>query len=79
MRGLIRYEFRPLQKDGQIVLRWAHHVNTTGFGAIYTDFENLAYTSTCRADLSRMFDGLCFGPFPENQIRRHWDNPPYFE
>jgi hypothetical protein len=69
----------PLQKDGQMVLKWVFHVNSTGFGATYTDFENLPYSSTCRADLSKVFKGLRFGPFPESQIRRHWDDPPYFE
>jgi len=69
----------PLAKDGRFVLRWLGHVNTTGLGSTYTDSENCAYTSTCGNDLSRVHEGVLFGPWEEAQIGRHWNHPPYHE
>ena len=45
----------PCQEDGEFILRWLDHVNTTGLGATYTDFEDRPYTSTCGDDLSQSF------------------------
>ncbi len=69
----------PLSKDGKFVLQWLNHVNTTGLGATYTDTEQLPYTSTCGNDLSQTFDGVLFGPWPEDQVGRHWSQPSYGE
>ena len=69
----------PLSKDGKFILQWRNHVDTTGLGAIYTDTEQLAYTSTCGNDLSKTFDGTLFGPWPEPMIGRHWNQPLYRE
>ncbi|ADG14250.1 hypothetical protein BC1002_0142 [Paraburkholderia atlantica] len=65
----------PLAKDGSLVLQWLGHVNTTGLGATYDDSENTKYTSTCRQDLTRVESGEKFGPWPDGEIGRHWDNP----
>jgi hypothetical protein len=67
----------PLSKDGRFTLEWLNHVNSTGLGATYTDTEQLAYTSTCGNDLSKVAKGTLFGPWPEAQIGRHWNHPPY--
>jgi hypothetical protein len=67
----------PLSKDGQALLQWLGHVNSTGLGATYSDAEGSAYTSTCGNDLSRVAPGTGFGPWPENVIGRHWNQPPY--
>jgi hypothetical protein len=69
----------PLAKDKECILRWLGHVNTTGLGATYTDYENRAYTSTCGDDLSRTFRGVQFGPWPEQGIGKHWNQPNYKE
>lgn len=69
----------PLAKEAEMVLKWLGHVNTTGLGAIYTDYEDRPYTSTCGNDLSRTFRGRRFGPWPENRIGRHWNQPTYQE
>jgi hypothetical protein len=69
----------PLSKDGEVVLKWLGHVNTTGFGATYTDSENFAYTSMCGNDLSSVYEGMLFGPGEEAQIGWHWNHPPYQE
>lgn len=69
----------PLSKDGQMVLRWLGHVNTTGLGATYADFERNVYTSTCGNDLSQVFEGARFGPWPEAKVGRHWNHPLYVE
>jgi hypothetical protein len=69
----------PLSKDGKVVLGWLNHVNTTGLGALYADTEQLAYTSTCGNDLSQVFSGTLFGPWPEVEIGRNWNHPPYDE
>ena len=69
----------PLSKDGRFTLEWLHHVNTTGLGAIYTDTEQLPYTSTCGNDLSTVAQGIRFGPWAESQIGKHWNHPPYVE
>ena len=67
----------PLSKDGNFVLQWLDHVNSTGLGATYTDTEQMPYTSTCGNDLSQTFDGTLFGPWPEPKIGRHWNQPLY--
>jgi hypothetical protein len=69
----------PLPKDGEFIPVWLHHVNTTGLGATYTDFENTPYTSTCGNDLSQVFDGIKFGPWRDTEIGRHWNQPIYRE
>ena len=69
----------PLAKDGKMVLSWLGHVNTTGLGATYSDFEEVTYTSTCGNDLSQVFQGAHFGPWAEDQIGRHWSQAPYRE
>lgn len=69
----------PLSKDGKFVAKWLGHVNTTGLGALYTDFEAVAYTATCGNDLSEVSEGRRFGPWAESEIARHWDNPPLVE
>jgi hypothetical protein len=65
----------PLAKDTEFGLRWLDRVNTTGLGTTYTDYEDRAYSSTCGDDLSRTFRGTRFGPWPEEMIGRHWDQP----
>lgn len=69
----------PLPKDGEFIPVWLHHVNTTGLGATYTDFENKPYTSTCGNDLSQVFEGIRFGPWNDAEIGRHWSQPLYRE
>lgn len=67
----------PLAKDREFIPRWLGHVNTTGLGATYTDFEGRPYTSTCGNDLSRTFRRARFGPWPDEKIGRHWSQPVY--
>lgn len=69
----------PLSNDGKFVLEWLNHVNTTGLGASYSDTEQLPYTSTCGNDLSQVFSGALFGPWPEGQLGKHWNHPQYDE
>jgi hypothetical protein len=69
----------PCQEDGEFTLQWLDHVNTTGLGATYTDFEDRPYTSTCGNDLSQSFRGAKFGPWPEEVVGRHWNQPTYKE
>lgn len=69
----------PLSKDGQFVLKWLDHVNTTGLGTTYTDTEQLPYTSTCENDLSETIGGTLFGPWPESMMGKHWNQPIYVE
>jgi hypothetical protein len=69
----------PLSKDGKFVLGWLNHVNTTALGATYVDTEQLPYTSTCGNDLSQVSSGTLFGPWLEQQVGRHWNQPPYEE
>jgi hypothetical protein len=69
----------PFAKDTEVVLSWLGHVNTTGLGATYTDYEDRSYTSTCGDDLSRTFPGTRFGPWPENMVGRHWSQANYRE
>jgi hypothetical protein len=69
----------PLAKDVTMVLPWLGHVNTTGLGATYTDYDERDYTSTCGHDLSHSTRGRGFGPWPEAQIGRHWNQPMYVE
>jgi hypothetical protein len=69
----------PLARDGEFLLIWLGHVNTTGLGATYSDTENAPYTSTCRNDLSRTVEGHSFGPWTEQMIGRHWNHPAYVD
>ena len=67
----------PLSKDGNFVLTWLGHVNSTGLGATYYDIEQLPYSSTCNNDLSKVIIGHSFGPWKEADIGKHWNQPPY--
>ena len=67
----------PLAKDKEFVPLWLGHVNTTGLGAIYTDYEDRPYTSTCGNDLSVTNAGFTFGPWPEAEIGKHWSQPEF--
>jgi hypothetical protein len=69
----------PLSRDGSFALEWLNHANTTGLGASYTDTEQMPYTSTCGDDLSEVISGTIFGPWPEAEIGRHWNQPPWVE
>jgi hypothetical protein len=69
----------PFAKDGEFAVKWLGHVNTTGLGVTYTDYENRPYTSTCGNDLSRTTQGTRFGPWPEENVGRHWQQPHYEE
>jgi|SRR5712672_193882 len=69
----------PLSKDAVFVLTWLGHVNNTGLGSTYSDFEAATYTSTCGDDLSTVQEGAIFGPWNESQIGRHWKQPTYRE
>lgn len=69
----------PLSKEGTFILRWLGHVNTTGLGATYTDTEDLPYTSICGKDLNKVTSGLLFGPWPEAEIGKYWNQPLYQE
>jgi hypothetical protein len=69
----------PLAKDKDFVPLWLHHVNTTGIGATYSDFEDRPYTSTCGNDLSVTTSGTKFGPWSETDIGRHWNQKKYEE
>jgi hypothetical protein len=69
----------PLSKDGRFVLQWLGHVNSTGLGALYDDAADDVFTSTCGNDLSKVSTGALFGPWPESQIGRHWNQNPYEE
>jgi len=67
----------PLSKDGAFVCRWLGHVNTTGLGVTYTDFEGRAYSSVTGNDLSRTFEGRKLPDWEESEIGSHWDHPIY--
>jgi hypothetical protein len=66
----------PLSKDGKFILKWLNHVNDTGLGATYTDTEQMPDTSTCGNDLSKTFDRMLFGSWPEPEIERYWNVRP---
>jgi hypothetical protein len=58
----------PLAKDGQVILKWLKHFNTT-LCTSYCDFDGI----------SRVLSGNQLGTWPESEIHHHWDNPPYVE
>ncbi|HEU0295495.1 MAG TPA: hypothetical protein VFR47_22340 [Anaerolineales bacterium] len=62
----------PISKSTEFVLTWLDHVNDTGLGATYTDFQDRAYSSTCANDLSRIFDGNILEGWKEQEIGQHW-------
>jgi hypothetical protein len=66
----------PLSKDGRLHLVWLGHVNDTGLGALYQDAADDVFTSTCGNDLSKVSRGALFGPWPEQDIGRHWYQEP---
>jgi hypothetical protein len=69
----------PFAKESEMALKWLGHVNNTGLGVTYTDYEDRPYTSTCGNDLSRTFRGTRFGPWNEPVVLRHWNVPTYQE
>jgi len=62
----------PIAKGSEFVLTWLAHTNDAGLGAIYTDFQDRAYTSICGNDLSRVYDGRKLPTWQEREIGRHW-------
>lgn len=62
----------PISKGAELTLDWLKHVNDTGLGAIYTDFQDRAYSSTCANDLSRIFDGNKLLEWKEADLGKHW-------
>ena len=69
----------PLGNNESFHMKWLGHVNTTGIGAIYEDFNGRTYTSTCGADLVRLLVGNRIGMWKETEIGRHWNHPTYQE
>lgn len=67
----------PLAAASSLVPSWLGHVNTTGLGATYTDIDGRGYSSVTGNDLTQIHDGRTFGPWSEDQIGRHWDQPAY--
>jgi hypothetical protein len=65
----------PISKGSEFRLLWLGHVNDTGLGATYTDFQNRKYSSTCLNDLSRVYSGDKFPEWEEHEIGRHWNHP----
>jgi hypothetical protein len=67
----------PVSKGTEFILTWLGHVNDTGLGATYTDFQDRTYSSTCGNDLSRTFEGNKLRVWKEQEIGRHWNHPIY--
>jgi hypothetical protein len=68
----------PLEEESRFHLKWLGHVNDTGLGVVYEDFQGRTYSSTCGNDLSCVFRGR--GEIPkweEQEIGRHWRQPLY--
>jgi hypothetical protein len=63
----------PLSRDAEFVPDWLGHTNSVGLGASYTDSEGRPYTSITGNDLTEVFEGPRFGPWPETEIGRHWN------
>ena len=62
----------PISKGAEFIPVWLKHVNDTGLGALYTDFQDRVYSSTCGNDLSRIFDGNRIQRWQEEEIGQHW-------
>ena len=69
----------PISKDGAFVCRWLGHVNTTGMGVPYTDFEGRPYSSIAGNDLSRVFKERKLPVWEEPEIGKHWDYPVHHD
>lgn len=67
----------PLAAGSSFVPTWLGHVNTTGLGATYTDVDGRKYSSTAGNDLTEVHDSYVFGPWKEDEIGRHWNQPAY--
>ena|SRR5262245_38988716 len=67
----------PISKGSEFHLNWLGHVNDTGLGATYTDFQDRSYSSTCSNDLSRIFEGHKLPQWEEGEIGQHWNHPVY--
>ena len=66
----------PLEEESRFLLKWLGHVNNTGLGVVYEDFQGRTYSSTCGDDLSRIFRGR--GEIPkweEHKIGKYWSQP----
>jgi hypothetical protein len=67
----------PLSPDSEFFLQWLGHVNDTGLGANYNDFNDKQYSSTCGNDLSQVYDKPTLQTWSENEIGRHWNHSVY--
>lgn len=62
----------PISRGSEFALEWLKHVNDTGLGVIYTDFQDRLYSSTCADDLSLTFDGNKLRDWREEELGKHW-------
>ncbi|MGV3588885.1 MAG: hypothetical protein ACO1OF_17900 [Adhaeribacter sp.] len=67
----------PLSANCEFVMSWLQHVDDTGLGANYNDFENRIYSATCGNDLSQVIKGPTLPKWNENEIGRHYNHPIY--
>jgi hypothetical protein len=67
----------PLAKDAEFQLEWLGHMNDTGLGATYADFEQRVYSTSCGNDLSRVYSYRLLPEWTEQQIKPHWHAPHY--
>ena len=62
----------PLSTNSEFILSWLGHVNDTGLGAEYNDFENREYSAICGNDLSKVYNKQMLPKWSEKEIGRHW-------
>lgn len=67
----------PLSANSEFILAWLDHVNDTGLGATYDNFQDRSYSSTCSKDLSRVFTKNKLRAWHNAEIGVHWDHPVY--
>jgi hypothetical protein len=67
----------PLAISTEFGLEWLGHMNDTGLGATYTDFEQRTYSTKCGNDLSEVFSYRVLPEWREEQIKSHWNAPHY--
>ncbi len=66
----------PLPEEESFDLAWWGPADALEAGATYQDFRGHTYSSTCRHDLSKVYEERLLPDWSEEQIQRHWRYVP---
>jgi hypothetical protein len=65
----------PIGNDGSFPLQWLGHVEDTGLGAVYGDFEGRRYTTTVGGEFTLCYEGDRLPRWTTEEVAGYWAVP----